>query len=110
MSIIIDVFKNVLKSLVSGLFSEYNDQNVYFLSISVKILHKLVLNNVNIITGESKGTSSIETIITRAYNQRHYGNIKDNLEFSCFLTAAVAKGHPFNDGNKRTAALLLQIL
>ena len=51
--------------------------------------------------------SSLESALARPLNQLLYGLIHDPYYYAASCCAAVARGHPFNDGNKRTAFALL---
>jgi len=42
-------------------------------------------------------------IIHRVYNLAHYKGITDVFELAAIYWVAIARGHIFNDGNKRTA-------
>lgn len=44
-----------------------------------------------------------EAIIYRVQNRTHYEGITDIFELAATYWVAVARGHIFNDGNKRTA-------
>ncbi|MCQ8234007.1 type II toxin-antitoxin system death-on-curing family toxin [Pectobacterium carotovorum] len=44
-----------------------------------------------------------EAIIYRVQNRTHYEGITDVFELAATCWVAVARGHIFNDGNKRTA-------
>ncbi|ASN87633.1 type II toxin-antitoxin system death-on-curing family toxin [Pectobacterium versatile] len=44
-----------------------------------------------------------EAIIYRVQNRTHYEGITDVFELAATYWVAVARGHIFNDGNKRTA-------
>ncbi|MCL6361766.1 type II toxin-antitoxin system death-on-curing family toxin [Pectobacterium polaris] len=44
-----------------------------------------------------------EAIIYRVQNRTHYEGITDVFELAATYWVAIARGHIFNDGNKRTA-------
>jgi len=44
-----------------------------------------------------------EAIIYRVQNRFHYEGVRDVFELAATYWVAIARGHIFNDGNKRTA-------
>jgi len=67
----------------------------------VEALHDLALN-----PGELSGRAkdkSLEGALSRVDNRLLYGMIDDVFDLAAAYAAAVAQGHCFNDGNKRTA-------
>lgn len=44
-----------------------------------------------------------EALIYRVQNRAHYEGVTDVFELAATYWAAIARGHIFNDGNKRTA-------
>ncbi|MRE87533.1 type II toxin-antitoxin system death-on-curing family toxin, partial [Klebsiella quasipneumoniae] len=44
-----------------------------------------------------------EALIYRVQNRKHYEGITDVFELAATYWVAIARGHIFNDGNKRTA-------
>ncbi|HID9413501.1 TPA: type II toxin-antitoxin system death-on-curing family toxin [Proteus mirabilis] len=44
-----------------------------------------------------------EALIYRVQNRKHYEGITDLFELAATYWVAIARGHIFNDGNKRTA-------
>lgn len=48
-------------------------------------------------------TGRAEAIISRVHNLAHYESEKDLFELAAVYWIAIARGHIFNDGNKRTA-------
>lgn len=44
-----------------------------------------------------------EALIYRVQNRKHYEGITDVFELAATYWVAIARGHMFNDGNKRTA-------
>ena len=64
-------------------------------------LHDSVLN-----PGELQGRArdkSLEGALARVENRLAYGMIEDVFDLAAAYCVAVAQGHCFNDGNKRTA-------
>ncbi|HBC6259408.1 TPA: type II toxin-antitoxin system death-on-curing family toxin [Proteus mirabilis] len=47
--------------------------------------------------------SRAEALIYRVQNRKHYEGITDVFELAATYWVAIARGHIFNDGNKRTA-------
>jgi len=67
----------------------------------VEAIHDLVLN-----PGELAGRArdkSLEGALSRVDNRLIYGMIGDTFDLAAAYAAAIAAGHCFNDGNKRTA-------
>ena len=67
----------------------------------VEAIHDLVLN-----PGELPGRArdkSLEGALSRVDNRLVYGMIGDVFDLAAAYATAIATGHCFNDGNKRTA-------
>ena len=67
----------------------------------VEALHEAILN-----PGELPGRArdkSLEAALARVDNRLAYGMINDIFDLAAAYAIAVARGHCFNDGNKRTA-------
>lgn len=67
----------------------------------VEKLHDIVLN-----PGELSGRArdkSLEGALSRVENRLIYGMVNDVFELAAAYAQAIARGHCFNDGNKRTA-------
>lgn len=67
----------------------------------VTLIHDKVLN-----PGELPGKAqdkSLEGALSRVDNRLFYGMIEDVFDLAAAYAAAIAQGHCFNDGNKRTA-------
>lgn len=67
----------------------------------VEALHDSVLNS-----GEIPGRArdkSLESALARVDNRLAYGMIADVFDLAAAYAVVVARGHCFNDGNKRTA-------
>ena len=67
----------------------------------VELLYADVLNP-NELAGRARDTS-LEGALSRVDNRLSYGMIEDVFALAAFYAEAVAQGHCFNDGNKRTA-------
>ena len=69
---------------------------------AVREIHDTILEPDQL-AGES-GTRSIDAIVARVINQAAYGAMHgDVLETAATYAVVIARGHAFNDGNKRTA-------
>ena len=67
----------------------------------VEVLHDAILN-----PGELPGRArdkSLEAALDRVDNRIAYGMVEDVFDLAAAYAMAVARGHCFNDGNKRTA-------
>lgn len=50
-----------------------------------------------------------DAIIHRVLNMHHYQGLSDLYDFAAVYWVAVARGHIFNDANKRTAMFVTQV-
>ena len=67
----------------------------------VELIHDRVLN-----VGELPGRAldkSLEGALSRVDNRLAYGLVEDAFDLAAQTAEAIAQGHCFNDGNKRTA-------
>ena len=67
----------------------------------VEAIHDRVLNPGEL-TGLA-GDKSLEGVLARVENRVIYGMIEDRFDLAAAYAMAIARGHCFNDGNKRTA-------
>jgi death-on-curing protein len=67
----------------------------------VELIHDEVLNP-NELAGRARD-KSLEGALSRVDNRLAYGMIEDAYALAAFYAEAIAQGHCFNDGNKRTA-------
>ncbi len=67
----------------------------------VEVIHEQVLNPGEL-TGRARD-KSLEGALARVDNRIAYGLIADVFDLAAAYAAAIAQGHCFNDGNKRTA-------
>lgn len=67
----------------------------------VEALHDTILNPGEL-TGRARG-KSLEAALARVDNRLAYGMIDDVFDLAAAYAVAIARGHCFNDGNKRTA-------
>ncbi|MBZ0127829.1 MAG: type II toxin-antitoxin system death-on-curing family toxin [Rhodobacteraceae bacterium] len=73
----------------------------------VTLIHDEVLN-----PGELPGLArdkSLEATLARVENRLAYGMIGDAFDLAATYAVVIARGHCFNDGNKRTAFRSMQI-
>jgi death on curing protein len=49
------------------------------------------------------GIGGVDAILTRVENHAHYAGLTDVFGVAAMYAVAIARGHVFNDGNKRTA-------
>lgn len=73
----------------------------------VEAIHDRILN-----PGELPGRArdkSLEAALTRVDNRIAYGMIGDVFDLAAAYAIAVARGHCFNDGNKRTAHQVMDV-
>jgi death on curing protein len=49
------------------------------------------------------GLGGVEAVLTRVENHAHYAGLDDVFGIAALYAVAIARGHVFNDGNKRTA-------
>jgi death-on-curing protein len=67
----------------------------------VEAIHDAILN-----PGELPGRArdkSLEAALARVENRLSYGMVADAFDLAAAYAMAIARGHCFNDGNKRTA-------
>ena len=73
----------------------------------VDVIHDSVLN-----PGELQGRAkdkSLDGALSRVENRLAYGMIVDVFDLAAAYATAVAQGHCFNDGNKRTAHQVMDV-
>lgn len=74
----------------------------------VEVIHDAVLN-----PGELPGLAldkSLDSAIARVENRVAYGMIGDLFDLAAAYAMAIARGHCFNDANKRTAYRVMQVV
>ncbi|WP_175940048.1 type II toxin-antitoxin system death-on-curing family toxin [Caballeronia sp. BCC1704] len=49
------------------------------------------------------GPGGVEAVLARVENHAHYAGLDDTFGIAAMYAVAIARGHVFNDGNKRTA-------
>lgn len=69
----------------------------------VVLIHGFVLEHEPGVKGENKG--ALEGALGRIENRRSYEGLDDVFEIAGMYAEAIARGHAFTDGNKRTALL-----
>jgi len=73
----------------------------------VEAIHDAILN-----PGELPGRArdkSLEAALARVDNRLAYGMVADAFDLAAAYAMAIARGHCFNDGNKRTAYRTMHI-
>ena len=80
-------------------------QYVIIETIHVISLHEHIIGK-NELQGLAKD-KSLEAVIDRVHNRLQYGFIADAYDLAACYATFIAKGHCFNDANKRTAATVL---
>lgn len=71
-------------------------------SEDISQIHEEILN----VSGGLKGSCPsrpLDSVLFRVYNHINYKGIQDLAEVGALYAYSIATGHPFNDGNKRTA-------
>jgi death-on-curing protein len=68
----------------------------------IVIFHDRILQLYPGVTG-MPDAGRAEAIIHRVHNLAHYEGVNDVFDLAAAYWAAIARGHIFNDGNKRTA-------
>lgn len=65
-------------------------------------IHDLILSTEPGLEGDH-GVGPIEGALARVENRIHYQDLDDVFEIAAMYAVAIARGHVFNDANKRTA-------
>lgn len=68
----------------------------------IQLIHDHVIAHTGGLKGNRPGMS-VEAVIFRVHTKILYSNFRSLVEIGAFYAEAIAKGHVFNDGNKRTA-------
>jgi len=74
----------------------------------VEAIHDAVINPGEL-TGRARD-KSLEAALARVDNRLAYGMITDVFDLAAAYAVAVARGHCFNDANKRTAHQVMDIV
>lgn len=80
----------------------------YLTAANVEEIHDEILN-----PGELRGLAgnkSLEGTLARVENRLAYGLVADAYELAALYAMAVSQGHCFNDGNKRTAFRVMEVV
>jgi len=56
-----------------------------------------------------RSIGAVESMLQRAQNVAHYEETQDFVRLAATLGFAIAEGHVFNDGNKRTALIAVDV-
>lgn len=70
-------------------------------------IHDDVMNDSGGINGFS-GDKSLESALCRIDHRMHYENLENPFEIAAWYAYAIARGHTFIDGNKRTAFICMK--
>jgi len=65
-------------------------------------IHDLILSTEPGLTG-GRGDGPVEGALARVENRIHYESLDDIFDIAAMYAVAIARGHVFNDANKRTA-------
>jgi death on curing protein len=65
-------------------------------------IHDLILTDEGGLPGHH-GVGALEGALARVINRIDYTQMDDVFEIAAMYAVAIARGHVFNDGNKRTA-------
>jgi death on curing protein len=66
--------------------------------------HDDILNAEGGLPGYAQaGPGGVEAVLARVENHAHYAGLDDVFGIAAMYATAIARGHVFNDGNKRTA-------
>jgi death-on-curing protein len=65
-------------------------------------IHDLILMDEGGLPGHH-GVNALEGALARVINRIQYAQMDDVFEIAAMYAVAIARGHVFNDGNKRTA-------
>lgn len=68
-------------------------------------IHDIIIAEEGGLAG-NHGLGAIEGVLGRVINRIMYENMDDAFEVAAMYAVAIARGHVFNDGNKRTALLV----
>lgn len=70
-------------------------------------IHDLVLNPAEL--KGMAGNKSIDAVMARVENRLAYGMIDDAYDLAATYAVVIARGHVFNDANKRTAYTIMEL-
>src|SRR5687768_10633951 len=68
----------------------------------VRDYHQDIINYSGGCYGESQNMT-LEAVLGRIENNQNYNKVDDVFQIAALYALAIAQGHPFIDGNKRTA-------
>jgi death-on-curing protein len=71
-------------------------------------IHEDIINTSGGLPGFNT-SNSVESIMLRVQNHAFYVGVNDFPELAAILAFSIVKGHAFNDGNKRTALIALDV-
>lgn len=65
-------------------------------------MHDEIIAELGGLAGLRDGIGSVESALARVQNHAVYAGLNDVLGIAALYAEAIARGHVFNDGNKRT--------
>lgn len=71
--------------------------SIFVISVHDEILKQTGVGRTGLNIGK------LESVLNRIDQQMYYNNVDDLFEIAAWYGIAIAKGHAFTDGNKRTA-------
>lgn len=71
--------------------------SIFVISVHDEILKQTGVGRTGLNIGK------LESVLNRIDQQMYYNNVGDLFEIAAWYGIAIAKGHAFTDGNKRTA-------
>jgi death-on-curing protein len=71
-------------------------------------IHDEVLSSSGGMAG-LRSHGGVESLLRRVENVAHYEEVNDFVRLAAILAFAIVEGHVFNDGNKRTALIALDV-
>ena len=81
--------------------------NLTLLPVEIVItIHDEILNPGELVG--MAGDKSLDGALARVENRLNYGLLSDVFDLAAAYAIAIARGHCFNDGNKRTAYRVMQ--
>ncbi|MGF1464424.1 MAG: type II toxin-antitoxin system death-on-curing family toxin [Maricaulaceae bacterium] len=80
---------------------------VYVDAEDITAIHDNVVASTGGLAGIRSG-ASVEALVSRVQFALSYGALTTKIELAAFYAEAIAQGHIFNDGNKRTAFVVME--
>lgn len=73
----------------------------------VQSIHDAILLHTQGLKGNAKG-KHLDAVLARVEHNIYYNSLTDHREIAAHYCIAINKGHVFNDGNKRTSAIVME--